>query len=301
MPLYIGLSLDTCNVGTWRTYTYWGTTPKCSVHVLRNQIPWQRLLRFSQKPNVSHPMVDIYGAYGDFWALNFWMGGLIEKSFHSCHPDTCRHLPANLQRNRKDNKMTYSCQCSSGAPINSKLSCSWLITNHKPHKDLNNTKYHHCCSIKIHMEVKPPFNRLIHFAWPLRSHLRMSREGLPRPWGGAPTDEPGSDRLAPEESHLWMSRKGLPRPWRESTTNELGGIVPPMRRVTYRWAGKWFPATRSHLWMSQEGLPGPRGESPTDDFFASDDSNDEWRAAQFSSHFSAVRLVSPWRQFGTPR
>jgi len=54
------------------------------------------------------------------------MGGLIEKGFHRCHPDICRHLSANSQ---KDNGTTYSCQRPSGAPIISKLSWLWPFTS----------------------------------------------------------------------------------------------------------------------------------------------------------------------------
>ena len=74
---------------------------------------------------------------------NYWMKGLIGKWFQRCHPDTCRHRSANFQQNQNDNWTAYSCQCLRGAPIISKLNCTWPIMNHKTQKDINNTLYLH--------------------------------------------------------------------------------------------------------------------------------------------------------------
>jgi len=94
------------------------------------------------EPNKPHPIINIIMESIWIFDHNYSMSGL--KWFYRCHRDTCRHLSANFQQNRKDNKTAYICQCPSGGPIISKLNCTWPIMNHKSQKDSDNTRrYHH--------------------------------------------------------------------------------------------------------------------------------------------------------------
>jgi len=80
MPLYIDLFPETCYACTALTCTGRVVTPKC--RVIPNQIPCQTLLTCYTcytKPNVAHPMIDIYGAFGFSVTTFECMDGLIEK------------------------------------------------------------------------------------------------------------------------------------------------------------------------------------------------------------------------------
>jgi len=140
MHLYIYLFLETCYTCTVLTCTGGVATPKCSV--LLNQIPCQRLLRFSQEPNKPHPMIDIYRAFGFLiitiewmvWLRNYFTGIILT------HEDTFQPIFSKI---RKINKWSLVVHAPMGAPLISQLNCTWPNMNHKPQKDINNTRYHH--------------------------------------------------------------------------------------------------------------------------------------------------------------
>ena len=91
---------------------------------------------------------------------NYRMGGLIEKWFHRCHPDTCRHFPLIFSKIRKINKQPIVINALMGPLIISKLNCTWLIRNQpQTYQTTPDTRYHHWQfnrdSQKLSLPLKP--------------------------------------------------------------------------------------------------------------------------------------------------
>jgi len=102
--------------------TYWGIAPEYLV--LRNRTPCQT--EPDMKPNVPHPMIDRYGAFG-FFSITFEWVVWLRNDFTGVVPTHVDTFQPIFGKIRRIIRWPIDVNVSVGSPIICKLNCSWSI------------------------------------------------------------------------------------------------------------------------------------------------------------------------------